>query len=89
MQLEFHRDAEGAARARCKGRGQAVAGFLESDLQESPSAAQEILRALDEVESDENDPVLEQPGIDIVAPFAPAGLTAAAPPGSAPGTPTP
>ena len=51
MQLEFHRDAEGAARARCKGRGRAVAGFLESDLQESAAAAQEILRALDEVES--------------------------------------
>jgi uncharacterized protein YacL (UPF0231 family) len=51
MQLEFYWDAAGGARARCKGPGQAVAGFLESDLQDSTSAAHEILRALDEVES--------------------------------------
>jgi uncharacterized protein YacL (UPF0231 family) len=51
MQLEFYWDAAGDARARCKGPGQAVAGFLESDLQDSTSAAHEILRALDEVES--------------------------------------
>jgi uncharacterized protein YacL (UPF0231 family) len=51
MQLEFYWDAAGDARARCKGPGQAVAGFLESDLQDSTSAAHEILRVLDEVES--------------------------------------
>jgi uncharacterized protein YacL (UPF0231 family) len=51
MQLEFYWDAAGDARARCKGPGQAVAGFLESDLQDSTSAAHEVLRALDEVES--------------------------------------
>ncbi|MFL6196893.1 MAG: YacL family protein [Thermoanaerobaculia bacterium] len=51
MQLEFFWDAEGDARARCKGRGKVVAGFLESDLQDSTRAAHEVLRALDDVES--------------------------------------
>jgi len=51
MQLEFYWDAAGDARARCKGPGQAVAGFLESDLQDSTAAAHEILRAVDDVES--------------------------------------
>lgn len=51
MQLEFFWDAQGDARARCKGRGKVVAGFLESDLQGSARAAHEVLRALDEVES--------------------------------------
>ena len=51
MQLEFYRDGEGEARARAKGPSRAVAGFLESDLQGSATAAREVLRALDEVES--------------------------------------
>jgi uncharacterized protein YacL (UPF0231 family) len=51
MQLEFYWDAGGDARARCKGTGSTLAGFLESDLQGSPSAAQEVLRAVDDVES--------------------------------------
>lgn len=49
MQLEFYWDAAGDARARCKGRGRVVAGFLESDLQESVAAANEVLRAVEEV----------------------------------------
>ena len=51
MRLEFYRDEDKEARARCKGPGRAVAGFLESDLQESGTAAQEVLRAIEEVES--------------------------------------
>lgn len=51
MQLEFYWGAEGDARARCKGAGRALAGFLESDLQDSPRAAQEVLRAIHAVES--------------------------------------
>ena len=55
MQLEFYWDAEGEARARCKGPGRAVAGFLESDLQESTAAAHEVLRAVEEVQSGRRD----------------------------------
>lgn len=55
MQLEFYWDADGTARTRCKGRGKAVAGFLESDLQGSTAAAQEVLRAVEEVESGRRD----------------------------------
>jgi uncharacterized protein YacL (UPF0231 family) len=51
MQLEFYRDAAGNPRARCEGPARGVAGFLESDLQDSPAAALEILEAIDEVES--------------------------------------
>jgi uncharacterized protein YacL (UPF0231 family) len=55
MKLEFYRDAEGEARARCKGRGRVVAGFLESDLQGSAAAAHEVLRAIDDVQSGRRD----------------------------------
>jgi uncharacterized protein YacL (UPF0231 family) len=51
MQLEFYRDASGNPRARCEGPARVVAGFLESDLQDSSAAALEILEAIDEVES--------------------------------------
>ncbi len=51
MQLEFYRDSSGNPRARCEGPARVVAGFLESDLQDSPAAALEILQAIDEVES--------------------------------------
>jgi uncharacterized protein YacL (UPF0231 family) len=51
MQLEFYWDADGAPRARCKGPGRAVGGFLESDLQDSTRAAHEVLRAIESVES--------------------------------------
>jgi len=49
MQLQFYSDADGAPRARCEGPGRTLAGFLESDLQDSTVAAHEVLRALDEV----------------------------------------
>jgi hypothetical protein len=57
MQLEFYWDDDGDPRARVspEARGKAlgleVAGFLESDLQGSAAAAEEILRAIDAVES--------------------------------------
>jgi uncharacterized protein YacL (UPF0231 family) len=49
MKPEHYRDAAGDPRA--KGHDQRLAGFLESDLQDSPAAAQEILHAIDRVES--------------------------------------
>jgi uncharacterized protein YacL (UPF0231 family) len=49
MQLQFYSDADGVPRALCEGPGRTVAGFLESDLQDSTAAAHEVLRALDEV----------------------------------------
>ncbi len=51
MKLQLYRDSAGDARARGRGRAKVVAGFLESDLQDSPEAAQEVLRALDDVEA--------------------------------------
>ena len=51
MQLQFYSDADGAPRALCAGPGRAVAGFLESDLQDSTAAAHEVLRGIDEVAS--------------------------------------
>jgi uncharacterized protein YacL (UPF0231 family) len=52
MQLEFYRDAAGDPRARCKGAaGEALARFLESDLQGSVKHGREILRALGRVEA--------------------------------------
>lgn len=53
MQLQFYRDDAGDPRVRCEGPGEAVAGFLESDLQGSVESAREVLRALDAVESGE------------------------------------
>lgn len=55
MKLQFSRDAAGDARARGRGRGKVVAGFLESDLQDSPKSAREILRAIEDVESGRTD----------------------------------
>jgi uncharacterized protein YacL (UPF0231 family) len=51
MQLKFYRDTAGDARARGKGRGKVLAGFLESDLQDSPASAQEVLRAIEDTEA--------------------------------------
>jgi uncharacterized protein YacL (UPF0231 family) len=51
MQLEFYWDRAGAPRARCKGIEKVVGGFLEGDLQDSTASAQEVLRAIDDVES--------------------------------------
>jgi uncharacterized protein YacL (UPF0231 family) len=51
MQLQFYSDADGVPRALCEGPGRVLAGFLESDLQDSLAAAHEVLRAVDEVAS--------------------------------------
>lgn len=51
MKLRFYRDDAGDARARGRGRGKVVAGFLESDLQDSPESAREVLQAIDDVEA--------------------------------------
>ena len=51
MKLKFYRDDAGDARARARGRGKIVAGFLESDLQDSPESAQEVLQAVKDVEA--------------------------------------
>lgn len=51
MQLEFYRDSAGDPRARCKGRGKELAGFLESDLQGSSKGGHAILRAIDRIEA--------------------------------------
>ena len=51
MKLQFYRDDAGNARARGRGRGKLVAGFLESDLQDSLESAREILKAIDDVEA--------------------------------------
>ena len=57
MQLEFYWDEAGDARARVpreaggKAPGHEVAAFLDSDLQGSAAAAEEVLHAIGEVES--------------------------------------
>lgn len=51
MKLKFYRDDAGDACARGRGRGKLVAAFLESDLQDSPESAREILQAIDDVEA--------------------------------------
>ena len=57
MQLEFYWDEAGDARARAphdardRAPGREVAGFLESDLQGSAAAAEEVLHAIDAVDS--------------------------------------
>ena len=51
MQLEFYRDGAGDPRARCKGHGAPLAGFLESDLQGSGKQGRAILRAIAGIES--------------------------------------
>jgi hypothetical protein len=51
MKLKLYRDDAGDARASGRGRGKVVAGFLESDLQDSPQSAQEVLQAIEDVEA--------------------------------------
>ncbi len=55
MKLQFYRDDAGDARARGRGRGKGVAAFLESDLQDSPESAREVLQAIEDVEADRVD----------------------------------
>ncbi|HEY3567655.1 MAG TPA: YacL family protein [Thermoanaerobaculia bacterium] len=74
MQLQFHWDDDGTPRARGKGHGRALAGFLESDLQDSPAAAREVLRALDRVESG-HEPSWERTGNAHTLTLAPEGAT--------------
>jgi uncharacterized protein YacL (UPF0231 family) len=50
MQLQFYWDSAGDPRARCP-----LAAFLESDVQGSLAFANEILRALDRIESGEEE----------------------------------
>lgn len=51
MQLEFYRDGAGDPRARGKGHGKELAGFLEGDLQGSGKQGRAILRAIDQLEA--------------------------------------
>ncbi len=74
MKLEYYRDSAGDPRARGKGHGRVVAGFLESDLQDSPAAAREVLRALDRVESG-HAPSWERTGNAYTLTLAPEGAT--------------
>jgi uncharacterized protein YacL (UPF0231 family) len=74
MQLQFHWDDDGTPRARGKGHGRTVAGFLESDLQDSPAAAREVLRALDQVESG-HAPSWERTGNAYTLTLSPEGAT--------------
>jgi uncharacterized protein YacL (UPF0231 family) len=74
MKLELYRDSAGDPRARHKGRGRMVAGFLESDLQDSPDAAREVLRALDDVESG-REPSWERTGNAYTLTLSPEGAT--------------
>lgn len=74
MQLEFYWDAAGDPRALCKGPGEMVAGFLESDLQGSIASAHEVLRALDGVESGEV-PEWERTGNAYTLALSPIGAT--------------
>jgi uncharacterized protein YacL (UPF0231 family) len=74
MKLEYYRDSAGDPRARGRGHGRAVAGFLESDLQDSPAAAREVLRALDAVESG-REPSWERTGNACTLTLSPEGAT--------------
>ncbi|HSU81351.1 MAG TPA: YacL family protein [Thermoanaerobaculia bacterium] len=74
MQLQFHWDDDDTPRARGKGHGRALAGFLESDLQDSPAAAREVLRALDRVESGQ-EPSWERTGNAYTLTLSPDGAT--------------
>lgn len=74
MQLQFHWDDDGSPRARGRGHGRALAGFLESDLQDSPAAAREVLRALDRVESG-HEPSWERTGNAYTLTLSPEGAT--------------
>lgn len=72
MKLEFYRDSAGDPRARCKGRGRVLAGFLESDLQDSPAASGELLSAIDRVESG-REPSWERTGNAYTLTLSPKG----------------
>ena len=72
MKLEYYRDSAGDPRARGRGHGRLAAGFLESDLQDSPAAAHEVLRALDNVESG-REPSWERTGNAYTLTLSPAG----------------
>jgi len=74
MKLDYYRDAAGDPRARGRGHGRLAAGFLESDLQDSPAAAREVLRALDAVESG-REPSWERTGNAYTLTLSPAGAT--------------
>jgi|SRR3954447_24216738 uncharacterized protein YacL (UPF0231 family) len=74
MKLEYYRDDDGSPRARGRGRGRTVAGFLESDLQDSPAAAREVLRALDRVEAG-REPSWERAGNSYTLTLSPEGAT--------------
>jgi uncharacterized protein YacL (UPF0231 family) len=72
MKLELYRDSAGDPRARGRGHGRLAAGFLESDLQDSPAAAREVLRALDAVESG-REPSWERTGNAYTLTLSPEG----------------
>jgi uncharacterized protein YacL (UPF0231 family) len=72
MKLEYYRDSAGDPRVRGKGHGQTVAGFLESDLQDSPEAAREVLRAVDDVEAGRA-PTWERTGNSYTLALSPEG----------------
>ncbi len=74
MKLDYYRDSAGDPRAQGKGHGRVVAGFLESDLQDSPAAAREVLHALDRVESG-HAPSWERTGNAYTLTLAPEGAT--------------
>ena len=74
MQLQFYSDDTGAPRARCEGHGRVVAGFLESDLQDSLAAAHEVLRAVDDVAAGRA-PSWERTGNAYTLTLAPDGAT--------------
>lgn len=72
MKLQLDRDTTGDARARGRGRGKVVAGFLESDLQDSPEAAREVLGAIDAVEAG-REPSWERAGNAYTLTLSPQG----------------
>jgi uncharacterized protein YacL (UPF0231 family) len=72
MKLELYRDSAGDPRARGKGHDRLLAGFLESDLQDSAAAAREILRAVDQVESG-REPSWERTGNAYTLTLSPEG----------------
>ncbi len=74
MKLDYYRDSAGDPRVRGKGQGRVIAGFLESDLQDSPAAAREVLHALDRVESG-HAPSWERTGNAYTLTLSPEGAT--------------
>jgi hypothetical protein len=74
MQLEFYRDSAGDPRARGTGRGEKLAGFLESDLQGSGKGGRAILRAIDRIEAGKLDS-REITGNSYTLTLSPAGAS--------------